>query len=641
MAETELDKLGWLGRRRARIARKRRAEWGPEGHPAREVIFQLRQRARASLRRAFVFLVLLFLTVIAGLGYFLGVPLYRDWVARTTDAARAREEAAISAAAVVWEGEVAELREGFAPLMGKVWLARPTGAQGAIRDIDFRDHDRGAFVTSAGEIFLTADGGESWRAMEPAAEAVRDAGIDIADFSALIVRSGFNAVDYGDSLLLAADRGLLLRRDARTGTVAVLDPGIDRDLHDVRLAPDGRIWIAGESVLKSSGDGGATWRSSLPVVDFGSAVELRALAFGDGTGGMAVGRSRSDSAGFEDAVAEESGDGKRWQLSSPRFRSASRPSMLSGLRALAFDSGGAAWTAGADGAVLYRPAGSSDWQLKAQFDGPFNRIAFGQGGRGWMAGDDGRLLSTQDGGGFWVPVPTNVRGNMAALAVQPPGPEGGPERAWAGSDDGRLLAPYRPALPLEQMGPRGMEQMLFDLKDVPGLDVETIRAGVTRLSQEETELERRRLALAALRSDDGEGAAVAAAARLAEAAASPEERGRAMALLEIALRREAGGGESVWQHVADGAPAGILTLFLLSTLSALYRYNTRLAGFYHARADALELGHGALSGEAAGLAARLAEMLAADGVEFKDVRTPADQAAEIAKELAGRLPGRS
>ena len=91
-----------------------------------------------------------------------------------------------------------------------------------------------------------------------------------------------------------------------------------------------------------------------------------------------------------------------------------------------------------------------------------------------------------------------------------------------------------------------------------------------------------------------------------------------------------------WQTVAVQVPPGVLLLFLLATLGGLYRYNMRLAGFHHSRADALELMiEGRSSAEIEDLAT-LADALAADKVEFGKANTPADQAVEIAKAVMGR-----
>ncbi|MEL6235656.1 MAG: hypothetical protein AAFR46_14725, partial [Pseudomonadota bacterium] len=89
-------------------------------------------------------------------------------------------------------------------------------------------------------------------------------------------------------------------------------------------------------------------------------------------------------------------------------------------------------------------------------------------------------------------------------------------------------------------------------------------------------------------------------------------------------------------QLAENAPPAILLLFLLSTLSALYRYNLRMAGFYHGRADALEL----VTAEAQVDPERLeayARALGADGVDFRGTKTPSDQAGEMASAIIQRF----
>ena len=91
-----------------------------------------------------------------------------------------------------------------------------------------------------------------------------------------------------------------------------------------------------------------------------------------------------------------------------------------------------------------------------------------------------------------------------------------------------------------------------------------------------------------------------------------------------------------WQTLAVQLPPGVLLLFLLATLGALYRYSLRLAGFYHSRADALELLQAGLDpNQQKGMSA-LATDMAADKVEFGKAATPSDQAIELAKAIASR-----
>ncbi len=99
------------------------------------------------------------------------------------------------------------------------------------------------------------------------------------------------------------------------------------------------------------------------------------------------------------------------------------------------------------------------------------------------------------------------------------------------------------------------------------------------------------------------------------------------------LASEAG---NILLTLAQQVPPGILLLFLLATFGGLYRYNLRLAGFHHSRADALELLmiHG--EGFDAKTLSTIADTLAADKVEFGKANTPADQAVEMFKAFMTR-----
>ncbi len=93
-----------------------------------------------------------------------------------------------------------------------------------------------------------------------------------------------------------------------------------------------------------------------------------------------------------------------------------------------------------------------------------------------------------------------------------------------------------------------------------------------------------------------------------------------------------------WQTLATSVPQGILLLFLLATLSGLYRYNLRIAGFHHSRADALELLATSPAATDIDTFVKLADTLAADKVSWGKGNTPADQAMEIIKALVSRKP---
>ena len=98
--------------------------------------------------------------------------------------------------------------------------------------------------------------------------------------------------------------------------------------------------------------------------------------------------------------------------------------------------------------------------------------------------------------------------------------------------------------------------------------------------------------------------------------------------------------DTIWSLFAEHAPPGILLLFLLSTLAALYRYNLRLAGFHHSRADALELMALGRTKEDIEQLASIAAVLAADKVVFAKGDAATRQAVDLITSI-NPLGGRS
>ena len=103
------------------------------------------------------------------------------------------------------------------------------------------------------------------------------------------------------------------------------------------------------------------------------------------------------------------------------------------------------------------------------------------------------------------------------------------------------------------------------------------------------------------------------------------------------LASEAG---NILLTLAQQVPPSILLLFLLATFGGLYRYNLRLAGFHHSRAGALELMILSEVEFDADILTKFSDALAADKVDFRAARTPADLATEMFKAAMQRTkPG--
>jgi hypothetical protein len=108
-----------------------------------------------------------------------------------------------------------------------------------------------------------------------------------------------------------------------------------------------------------------------------------------------------------------------------------------------------------------------------------------------------------------------------------------------------------------------------------------------------------------------------------------------------AYRATEGTGDiDLYRSLSDNATGALLLLFFLTALTGLYRYNLKLSGLYNARADTLTL----LTGEnndcdisKQDLNA-LSDFLAAEHVEFKEVRSPTQDLADTIRAGLSRSP---
>ncbi len=557
MEETALDKLGWSGRRRARLARKRRAEWGPEGHPAGQVIFQLRQRARTSLRRGALFLLLLFVTVIAGLGYFVAVPLYQEWLARQTDSERARqEERLVSEAVLIGAREaalVAEIGDGLAG----TWRQLSAGTVEPVRDMVFPSPRTGILLAGANEIRRTADDGISWSAV------------------ALPVAARLNALATRDGIVWAVgEGGTILRSDDGGATWSKQESGTREAFADVSFGSAADGWAIAPDSIWHTTDGGERWQPvpAAPALEAGgtysaaesgrkySAVESR-----DAANGYVL---LAEENGLADPFVTEDA-GSSWRKAE---YSEKPPAADAFARADLINLNGI-WLLGNEDVVRdVRPDLDRQFPDFLGFEPRFGAAAILDGRMAWIGYEEGFILATEDGGESWTVLETGTDDGWFAMALSPV-PAGNAERqkVWAGGEDGRILLRFPPSGPLDGMGTGDVRRLLAALDHAEGQDMSSEMAGFEALDAQRAALHDRRLALSAavFPAKSGAEQAVGAAAKLAEAATDAAERDRALALLDIALRQSQGGGDAVWRYAADRVPAGILILFLLSTLSAL------------------------------------------------------------------------
>jgi len=96
----------------------------------------------------------------------------------------------------------------------------------------------------------------------------------------------------------------------------------------------------------------------------------------------------------------------------------------------------------------------------------------------------------------------------------------------------------------------------------------------------------------------------------------------------------------IWLIVSLGTlrlGSAALIIYLVQIFVGMYRYNTRMAAFYDARADALEMVGG--TAHQADLAALVA-LLSADKLNFgREAKSPVEHATQLAGELVGAVKG--
>jgi photosystem II stability/assembly factor-like uncharacterized protein len=232
----------------------------------------------------------------------------------------------------------------------------------------------GAAVGELGAIFVTADAGATWRAV--------DSGTG-QSLKGVAILDGMTAVAVGAG-------GTVLRTDDAGRTWAPLESGTRVDLRGVATSPDGVVLVVGESgVALRSEDAGRTWR----VVPTGTASTLRAVEFLSSSAAVAVG---------DDGVLIRSTDaGRSWQ------------SVASGtnvaLRDVAFVDATTGVAVGGDDrrwrrarVVLRTEDGGATWQpIGAPTGSRLYGVTRNDAGHFIAAGEAGEAIRSTDGGRTW------------------------------------------------------------------------------------------------------------------------------------------------------------------------------------------------------------------------------------------------
>ena len=414
----------------------------------------------------------------------------------------------------------------------------------------------------------------------------------------------WESVVSGQTILLHGSGGAITRSTDGGASFTAVPSGTDQDLW-VSVVDGQTILLYGDGgAITRSTDGGASFAAVLSGTDralLGSIVDGQTILLHGGGG--AITRSTNSGASFAAVLS-----GTDWDLSS---------SIVVGQAILLFGGipfgggtiirstdGGASFTAVLSGTDRYLSSGIVAGQAI---------LLYGDGGEIIRLSDDLSILAAA------LSLPTGAEGDTALLAFL----------------DGTLPGHIRNAPPVQSL-----RQSL--------LDIQTQRRVLNRVHVE-TQTERERLdrfpySLLLLGKQREDFASFMAICRGTPDAAIPADGPAEIAADAMTLACLSGWQdqrqsetESWWQTLAVQVPPGILLLFLLSTLAALYRYNLRLAGFHHSRADALELMAMGKTKEDIEQLASIAVVLAADKVIFGKSDDATRQAAELHKAVRGSV----
>jgi photosystem II stability/assembly factor-like uncharacterized protein len=300
---------------------------------------------------------------------------------------------------------------------GKTWHKQLVGnGQETLGDVAFADAMHGWVTGTSGSIWVTQDGGTTWRrsGSAPFSEAWgAPLRVQTTGAAAAVVAG------QEGSLGRTADAGA-------TWSWAPSGSGRQDDGQAVDFADDHDGWVVGAGTIRRTTDGGATWVTQYP----GAATALAAVDFVDAAQGWAVGDSGQ--------IIHTTDGGTTWVPQTS--------GTTASLDDVFFLDATTGWAVGsseagdnADGVALTTADGGAHWTPVASslFPGRgLHAVTFADALHGWLAcddlGDDGYpcgILATSDGGLTWkdqasyLPEVSHSYGKAELSAIVATGPQ--------------------------------------------------------------------------------------------------------------------------------------------------------------------------------------------------------------------------
>lgn len=238
---------------------------------------------------------------------------------------------------------------------GKSWKKQFINTADDINEIYFRNNDNG-YVVAGKKMFLTDDGGRSWREIKI---------YKPADFKNLTPE--FLSIRYADK-----KRGLIV------GSL------LNKEQEVV------------DSLIMRTDDGGETW--SRVVVP--SKTELYHLDFVDASRGWIVGDKGLILATYDGGI--------NWQIQ--------KSGTTKALYNVDFRDAEEGYAVGGKGTILRTANGGEVWEVvKTNFPTTFLRVDFADDKNGWIVGYGGAILRSSDKGKTWIKQDSGTKENLYGL----------------------------------------------------------------------------------------------------------------------------------------------------------------------------------------------------------------------------------
>lgn len=271
---------------------------------------------------------------------------------------------------------------------GASWTLRESGTWNRLCDVSFSDEYTGTAVGVDGMVLRTENGGSDWTRQRPG-----------------IGQTLYAVAQIDQAMVVAVGAGGMVIRTVDGGeNWQVLPSGTKRDLKGVACG-DASNWVAvgGNGRIITTDDGGDTWtiRNSGTNTNFDDVCRIDDGAF------AAVGHYGCDDWGCRNQIVRSVDGGVTWseELST-------EPSYEFGDYGIAFSDEN---EGNAVGWRFYRTVDGGDtWQQQADFGSRRYYSVDFHGPAGFAAGESGMLLRSDDGGGSWTGVGSQIA-NLWAL----------------------------------------------------------------------------------------------------------------------------------------------------------------------------------------------------------------------------------